>query len=79
MSAGFEVNLATAEELPLLAIKLNIPEPINPANIIVSVIAVPPTFIPIRLIQASTAFNPLISHIDFQMVIKDGCHCYCDN
>ena len=31
MTAGFEVNLATAEELPLLAIKLNIPEPINPA------------------------------------------------
>ncbi|MDQ6862840.1 MAG: hypothetical protein M3044_03350 [Thermoproteota archaeon] len=31
MSAGFEVILATAEELPLLTIKLNIPEPINPA------------------------------------------------
>ena len=31
MTAGFEVNLATAEELPPLAIKLNIPEPINPA------------------------------------------------
>jgi hypothetical protein len=30
MTAGFEVNLGTAEELPLLAIKLNIPEPINP-------------------------------------------------
>jgi hypothetical protein len=30
MSAGFEVNLAT-DMLPLLAIKLNIPEPINPA------------------------------------------------
>ena len=31
MTEGFEVNLATAEELPLLAIKLNILEPTNPA------------------------------------------------
>jgi hypothetical protein len=28
---GFEVNLTTAEELHTWAIKLNIPEPINPA------------------------------------------------
>ena len=48
MTAGFEVNFATAEELPPFVITLNIPEPINPANIIVSVIAIPPTFIPIR-------------------------------
>jgi hypothetical protein len=31
MTEGFEVNLTTAEELPPLAINLNIPEPINPA------------------------------------------------
>lgn len=44
----FGVNLATAEVLAPLMITPNIPEPINPANIMVSVIAVPPTFIPIR-------------------------------
>ena len=46
--ALFGVNLATAEAPPPLVITPNIPEPDNPANIIVSVIAVPPTFIPIR-------------------------------
>jgi hypothetical protein len=30
MTKGFEVILTTAEELPPLAINLNIPEPINP-------------------------------------------------
>jgi hypothetical protein len=46
--ALFGVNLDTAEGLPPLVMTLNIPEPINPANIIVSVIEVPPTFIPIK-------------------------------
>ena len=41
--ALFGVNLATAEAPPPLVITPNIPEPDNPANIIVSVIAVPPS------------------------------------
>lgn len=46
--ALFGISLLTAETPPPLVITSNIPEPANPAKIIVSVIAVPPTFIPIK-------------------------------
>ena len=58
MTPTFGCNWETEEEAPgPLVMTESIPEPINPANIIVSVVAAPPTFIPTRWIHASTDLN----------------------